>query len=110
MSELRPPQVVSWPDPATLERLYPEDADGGHPNGMVRITVTLDKVGRATDTHIVSVTPPDPGFGAAASTLAHLISYSNPTGRIASVTFNVKFVAPPHLSRLRRKLAASMKW
>lgn len=98
------PQVVSWPDAATLERLYPQDADGGHTNGMVRITVTLDKAGRATDTHIVSVTPPDLGFGAAASTLAHLMRYSNPTGHVASVTFNVKFVAPRHLSRLQRKL------
>ena len=98
------PQVVSWPDPATLEQLYPQDADDGHTSGMVRITVTLDKAGRATDTHIVSVAPPDLGFGAAASTLAHLMTYSNPTGHVASVTFNVKFVAPPHLSRLRRKL------
>lgn len=96
------PRVVSLPDPATLESLYPQDADGS--NGMVRITVTLDKAGRATDTHIVLATPPDLGFEAAASTLAHLMSFNNPTGHVVSVTFNVKFVAPPHLSRLQRKL------
>lgn len=41
------PRVVSWPD---LERYYPEDAFRDHINGIVRITVTLDKAGRATDT------------------------------------------------------------
>ncbi|HEX5459917.1 MAG TPA: hypothetical protein VFX20_08090 [Steroidobacteraceae bacterium] len=47
----------------------------------------------------------DLGFGGAASILAHAMSYSNPTGHIASVTFNVKFAAPAaHLSRLQRKL------
>ncbi|MGH8318511.1 MAG: TonB family protein [Steroidobacteraceae bacterium] len=98
------PQVVSWPDPASLEQLYPEKAAREHINGLVRITVTLDKAGRATDTHILSETPPDLGFGAAASTLAHLMRYSNPTGHIVTVTLPVKFVAPPHLSRLQRKL------
>jgi len=98
------PQVTSWPDQATRERLYPERADREHVDGVVRIAVTLDEAGRATDTRLISETPPGLGFGAAASTLAHLMTYSNPTGHIASVTFNVKFVAPPHLSRLRRKL------
>ncbi|MGH8200948.1 MAG: TonB family protein [Steroidobacteraceae bacterium] len=94
------PRVVSWPD---LERYYPEDAVRDHTNGIVRITVTLDKTGSATDTHILSETPPNLGFGAAASTVAHQISYSNPTGHEASVTFNIKFRSP-HLSRLQRKL------
>jgi len=96
--------VVTWPDPASIEQLYPAKADREHINGLVKLTVTLDKAGRATDTHILSETPPDLGFGAAASTLAHLMSYSNPTGDVTSVTFAVKFVAPPHLSRLQRKL------
>jgi TonB family protein len=98
------PQVASWPDPASLEQLYPEEAAREHINGLVRIAVTLDKAGRATDTHILSETPPDLGFGAAASTLAHLMRYSNPTGHIVSVTLPVKFNAPPNLSRLQRKL------
>lgn len=95
------PRMVSWPD---LERYYPEDALRDHINGIVRIAVTLDKAGRATDTHILSETPPNLGFGAAASTVAHLISYSNPTGHETSVTFNIKFRSPPHLSRLKKKL------
>jgi TonB family protein len=93
------PRVVSWPD---LERYYPEDASRNHINGIVRITVTLDKAGRATDTHILSETPSNLGFGAAASTVAHLMSYSNPTGHEASVTFNIKFRSL-QLSRLQRK-------
>jgi len=94
------PRVVSWPD---LERYYPEDALRDHINGIVRITVTLDKAGRATNTYILSETPPNLGFGAAASTVAHLMSYSNPTGHETSVTFNIKFRSS-HLSRLQRKL------
>jgi len=94
------PRLVSWPD---LERYYPEDALRDHINGIVRITVVLDKAGRATDTHIMSETPPNFGFGAAASTVAHLMSYSNPTGRETSVTFNIKFRSP-HLTRLQRKV------
>jgi hypothetical protein len=31
------------------------------------------------------------GFGAAASMLAHVYEYDNPTGRPAQLTFNVKF-------------------
>jgi TonB family protein len=92
--------VVSWPD---LEQYYPDDALRDHINGIVRITVTLDKAGRATNTPLLSEAPPNLGFGAAASTVAHLISYSNPTGHETSVTFNIKFRSP-HLSRLQRKV------
>jgi hypothetical protein len=89
---------VSWPN--DLQQFYPDSAEDGHVDGLVRITVTLDEAGRATDTYIVSEAPPDLGFGAAASTLAHAMGYTNPT-----VTFNVKFTAPAaHLSRLQRKL------
>jgi hypothetical protein len=31
------------------------------------------------------------GFGAAASTLAHVFEYDNTSGRTAQITFNVKF-------------------
>ena len=97
------PRVVSWPK--DLQQFYPDSAEDGHVDGLVRITVTLDKAGRATDTHIVSEAPPDLGFGAAASTLAHAMGYTNPTGHATTVTFNVKFSAPAaHLSRLQRKL------
>lgn len=95
------PQVVSWPD---LEQFYPEQAESEHIGGMVRITVTLDRAGRATDTRIVSENPPDLGFGAAASSAAHVMTYSNPTGHVVSVTFNIKFASPPHLTRLQRKM------
>lgn len=94
------PRIVSWPD---LEQYYPDDALRDHINGMVRITVTLDEEGRATNTYVLSETPPNLGFGAAASTVAHLMSYSNPTGHETSVTFNIKFRSS-HLSRLQRKI------
>jgi TonB family protein len=93
------PGVVSWPD---LERYYPENAARDHIDGIVRITVTLDEEGRATNTYILSERPPNLGFGAAASTVAHLMRYSNPTGHETSVTFNIKFRSP-HLSRLQKK-------
>lgn len=94
------PRIVSWPD---LEQYYPDDALRDHIDGMVRITVTLDKAGRATNTYILSETPPNLGFGATASTVAHLMSYSNPTGHETSVTFNIKFRSL-RLSRLQRKM------
>jgi TonB family protein len=76
------PVAVSWPD---LERYYPEEADRDHINGIVRITVTLDNAGRATDTHILSETPANRGFGAAASTVAHLsVSCVRPGPRASS--------------------------
>jgi hypothetical protein len=93
------PRIISWPD---LERYYPEDALRDHINGIVRITVTLDKASRATDTHILSEAPPNLGFGAAASTVAHVIRYRNPTGSETSVTFNITFHSP-HLTRLQQK-------
>jgi hypothetical protein len=43
--------------------------------------------GRATDTRIISEDPLNMGFGAAASAVAHVMKYSNPTG--LPTTFNV---------------------
>ena len=89
------PRVVSWAGLADIEKFYPEEAARQGVDGLVRIAVTLDKEGRATDTRIVSETPTDLGFGAAASSLAHTLTYSNPTGSSAVVTFDVKFDLPP---------------
>ncbi len=63
----------------------------GGVEGDVQITVTLDREGRATDTLILSEAPLDQGFGAAASQLAHLFTYANPTGHAAAVTYHIKF-------------------
>lgn len=82
------PRIISWPD---LERFYPEDATSRGIEGLVRISVTLDKQGQATDTQILSVTPVDMGFGAAASTAVHFMTFSNPTGHRTTITFAVKF-------------------
>jgi hypothetical protein len=57
----------------------------------VQITVTLDDAGRATDTLVLSETPLGMGFGSAASELAHVFKYSNPTGRSANLTYHIKF-------------------
>ena len=82
------PRIVSWPD---LERFYPKDAKSRGTEGLVRIAVTLDEQGQATDTQILSVTPLDMGFGAAASTAVHFMTFSNPTGRRTTIKFAVKF-------------------
>jgi TonB family protein len=97
--ETNEPKILSWGD---VEKYYPEDAMDQGVDGLVRIAVTLDSAGRATDTSIVSETPSNLGFGAAASTLAHDMSYSNPTGRQAVLTFDVKFALPPKRIRPRR--------
>lgn len=77
-----------------LEKYYPQDALHRGIEGLVRIQVTLDSQGRATDTLILSEDPLDMGFGAAASTLAHQFEYNNPGNRPAQLTFNVKFALP----------------
>jgi TonB family protein len=82
------PRIISWPD---LERLYPKGAKSRGTEGLVRIAVTLDKQGQATDTQILSVTPVDMGFGAAASTAVHFMTFSNPTGHRTTIKFAVKF-------------------
>jgi TonB family protein len=74
-----------------LEKYYPKEALRRGVEGLVRIQVTLDPQGRATDTLILSEDPQNVGFGAAASLLAHVNEYDNPTGRPAQLTFNVKF-------------------
>ena len=74
-----------------LRKYYPKDAARRGIEGLVRIQVTLDAQGRATDTLIISEDPLDMGFGAAASTLAHQFEYNNPGNRPAQLTFNVKF-------------------
>lgn len=90
-------KIVSWPD---LERFYPKNAKDRGTEGLVRIAVTLDKQGQATDTRILSVTPLDMGFGAAASTAVHFMTFSNPTGHRTTIKFAVKFalkrVKPRH--------------
>jgi beta-lactamase regulating signal transducer with metallopeptidase domain len=85
------PQVIKSFSLEDLEKFYPPEALHGGINGMVKILVTLDKQGRATDTLILSEEPLDMGFGAAASTLAHQMEYSNPTGGPTQLSFNVKF-------------------
>jgi TonB family protein len=74
-----------------LEKYYPKEAMHRGIEGLVKIQVTLDPQGRATDTLILSEDPLDMGFGAAASTLAHQFEYNNPGNRPAQLTFNVKF-------------------
>jgi beta-lactamase regulating signal transducer with metallopeptidase domain len=74
-----------------LEKYYPKEALRRGIDGLVQIQVTLDAQGHATDTLILSEDPLNMGFGAAASMLAHVYEYDNPTGRPAQLTFNVKF-------------------
>ena len=92
--QLAPQAIKTPPGFAGLEKYYPKDAMRRGVPGLVRIQVILDAHGRATDTLILSEDPLNMGFGAAASTLAHVFEYDNPTGRSAQLTFNVKFELP----------------
>ena len=85
------PRIVSGLDAATLEKFYPEDAEKRGVEGLVNVAVTLSTEGRATDAQILSETPPDMGFGAAASSLAYSMTYSNPTGAAVVFRFAVRF-------------------
>jgi beta-lactamase regulating signal transducer with metallopeptidase domain len=88
------PQITQPVSIEELKQYYPPEALHQGINGIVKILVTLDKQGRATDTLVLSEDPQDMGFGAAASTIAHHMGYSNPTGRAAQLSFNVKFQLP----------------
>ena len=83
--------IKNAPEIAQLKKYYPKEAMRRGVEGMVQIQVTLDAQGRATDTLILSEDPLNMGFGAAASMLAHVFAYDNPSGRPAQLTFNVKF-------------------
>ncbi len=86
------PCVKPWhPNPTEWAKYYPQEAARRGIDGLVRIQVSLDAQGRATDTLILSEDPLNLGFGAAASVLAHVMEYNNPTGRPAQLTFNMKF-------------------
>lgn len=85
------PRIVSGLDAATLTRFYPADAEKRRVEGFVTVAVTLDQEGHPTDTQILSETPPDMGFGAAASSLSHTLTYSNPTNAPVVFKFAVKF-------------------
>lgn len=85
------PRIIDWGDLAEQEKYYPPQAAQAGIEGLVSIAVTLDRQGRATDTLILSEDPLDMGFGAAASALAHTMTYSNPTGQQTQLPFRIKF-------------------
>jgi TonB family protein len=85
------PHITSYGGLAELAKYYPAEAKRRGIEGMVRLAVTLDRFGHATDTLILSEDPPDEGFGAAASAAAHTMEFSNPSGRSVQFVFNVKF-------------------
>ena len=83
------PHVVSW---GSLGAFYPKRAKRKGIEGTVDLAVTLDAEGRPLDTRVLSEAPAHHGFGAAAAAAAErTISYSNPTGRTATLVFRVKF-------------------
>ena len=82
------PHIVSA---SALERWYPQAAARKGINGLVRVTVTLDAMGRFVDALVISETPDGMGFGAAASGLVREFTYANPTGHPTTFSFNVKF-------------------
>ncbi len=78
------------------ERWYPQDAKRKGTEGTVRLAVTLDTTGLATDSQIVAETPEGSGFGAAAIEMARRFVYANSTGHPTTLIFNVKFELQGH--------------
>jgi TonB family protein len=85
------PRIVSAIDAATLAKFYPKDAERHGVEGVVTMAVTLDREGRAGNPQVLHEAPPDMGFGAAASSLANSLTYSNPTGAPVEFRFAIKF-------------------
>ena len=72
-------------------KYYPPDAERQGIEGMVDIQVTLDAQSHVTDTLMREEHPANMGFGAAASALANVMEFDNPTGHAAQLAFKVKF-------------------
>lgn len=89
--DAREPGVKTWPSAPDLGKYYPPEAKSKGIEGSVSIRVTLDAQARATDTLILTEDPLGVGFGAAASALAHVMEYNNPSGRPAQLQFKVRF-------------------
>jgi len=87
--------IVAGPNDG-LEPWYPVDAKRKGLEGRVSIAVTLDTAGRATDTQLLSEFPEGAGFGAAASAMAHSMTYANPSGHTTTLVFMVKFELDGH--------------
>ena len=87
------PHIVEFGDLELRKALYPADAKRLGVEGIVTLTVTLDSAGRVVGTLVVDEFPNDMdyGFGAAASHIAHVMKFANPTKRQAQLTFRVKF-------------------
>ena len=95
------PHIVSYGSNENLQRFYPPAAERAGIEGMVIMQVTLDGAGRLMDARVLSESPLEMGFGAAASSLVQTFTYSNPTGSPATFAFKVKFdprgtAAPAH--------------
>ncbi len=85
------PNIKRWPGLPDLMKYYPPDAERQGIEGMVDIQVTLDAHSHVTDTLIREEHPANMGFGAAASALANVMEFDNPTGHAAQLAFKVKF-------------------
>ena len=90
-SPTREPNIKGWPGLSDLMKYYPPDAERQGIEGMVDIQVTLDAQSHVTDTLIREEHPANMGFDAAASALAHVMEFDNPTGQAAQLAFKVKF-------------------
>jgi bla regulator protein blaR1 len=64
------PRITRFPSLAELMQLYPPEAEKAGRDGLVLIAVTVDSIGQATESRIISESPSGMGFGQAASQLA----------------------------------------
>jgi TonB family protein len=85
------PRVLGWPTVHQLIQFYPSEARRAGIDGLVTIAVGLDGTGQVTDTQVLEEEPLNFGFGTAASAVAHVMKYSNPTGRAAQLKVRVQF-------------------
>jgi TonB family protein len=90
------PYIVSAAPFEQLEKWYPRAAIDAGVGGLVQVTVTVDANGRPTRTVVISESPAAMGFGTAATEMARTLTYINPTGHSAPLTYKVKFELNQH--------------
>lgn len=74
-----------------MQEWYPTEAKRQGVDGLVKVAVTLDLSGLATDAQVISESPEGFGFGVAAENAARTFTYENPTGHATTLIFAVKF-------------------
>jgi TonB family protein len=87
------PKIIDFGDLAQLQRYYPPEAKRLGIEGIVVVSITLDREGQIAGTQVIEAYPDDPvyGLGPAAEAVVRTMRWSNPKKMPTQVNLRVKF-------------------